>query len=76
MGGIATKQVWCMNYKDDAFLIDKDIERYLDLGLKVEAAEMVYYSWFWWAMYIWNIHTQNYVNAIDSIMLCGISNDV
>ena len=37
---------------------------------------MLYYSWYWWAMYIWHLNVMSYVMNIESIALCGVSNGV
>ena len=41
-----------------------------------ESEIFIYYAWFWWGMYIWNLNMQSYLTAIGNIIECGISNNV
>ena len=75
MGGIATRPVVCSAYTS-ADAVDTDIENYIMNGVLPEAEYMLYYSWWFWAMYIWNLDLFNYVTAITEIMDCSIANGV
>ena len=75
MGGISTTAVDCGNYAE-AEKIDADITAYIVEGLQPEGELFIYYSWYRWAMYVWNLNTQSYTNTIQAILDCGISGEV
>ena len=75
MGGISTATVEC-SALTSADIIDSTITSYIKDGLIPEADEMVYYGWYWFAMYIWNLNVMSYVTKIEAIALCGIANGV
>ena len=75
MGGIATRPVVCSAYTS-ADAVDTDIENYILNGVLPEAEYMLYYSWWFWAMFIWNLDLFNYVTVITEIMDCSIANGV
>ena len=75
MGGIPTRELNCLEF-EVADAVDIDIDNYIMYGLMVEADEMIYFSWYWWAMYIWNLNTQAYINLIQDILDCGMTNNV
>merc|ERR1719473_1235119 len=75
MGGINTRPVDCASYADAAG-VEADIDDYLLNGLIPEAEIMIYYSWYWWAMYVWNVNTQSFLMTMDAILNCGVSGGV
>jgi len=75
MGGVPTKDVVCSDYADAA-TIDAEVENYILNGLIPEVEEMITYGWAWWALYIWNLNTQNYTDKITMIIECGISGNI
>ena len=75
MGGIPTHPVNC-SHLTTADGIDKDIENYIRHGLIYEATESVYYAWLGWPYYIWYVNVYSYLDTINAIIDCGISNNV
>ena len=75
MGGIETKEIYCRDFKT-ALDIDQEFEEVIYMGLIPETKEMVYYSWYWWFMYIWNINSQEYILMLEKIIDCGISGSI
>merc|ERR1712083_302127 len=74
MGGINTRPVDCASYADAAG-VEADIDDYLLNGLIPEAEIMIYYSWYWWAMYVWNVNTQSFLMTMDAILNCEAAAD-
>merc|ERR1719272_2162002 len=37
---------------------------------------MIYYSWYYWLMWVWNLNMHAYFDYITEIIACGISNGV
>merc|ERR1712226_144334 len=75
MGGVSTVPVDCAALTD-AETIDATITSYIADGLVPEAEIMIYYGWYWWAMYIWHLNMWSYISKIEAIALCGVSNGV
>ena len=75
MGGVSTAAVNCADLTT-ADAIDGTITSYIKDGLQPENEIMIYYSWYWWAMYIWHLNVWSYVSNIEAVALCGVSNGV
>merc|ERR1712083_272941 len=75
MGGINTSAVECSAFTE-ADAIEGAIDTYIKDGLIPEGEIMIYYSWYWWAMYIWNLNTQSFLNTMQAILDCGVSGGV
>ena len=75
MGGVPTVAVNCADLTT-ADAIDGTIGSYINDGLIAENMNMLYYSWYWFAMYFWHLNVWSYISNIEAIALCGISNGV
>ena len=75
MGGIETKPVTCKEF-DNAQVVDSTIDDYIKNGIIFEAEEMMEYSWLAWGMYVWWINLINYIDTIQAILDCAISNNI
>jgi len=75
MGGISPRAVDCAEFSV-ADAIDTDFENYIINGLVPEAEIMIYYSWYWWAMYVWNVNTQLYFTTMQGILECAATNEI
>ena len=75
MGGISVRPVECAAY-ETAEALDKDFEDYVNNGLLVEAGEMLGYSWISIGFGVWAANTSLYLMAMDSMIECGISNNL
>merc|ERR1712083_842364 len=73
MGGVSTAAVNCADFAE-AEAVESTITSYIKDGLQPEAEIFIYYSWYWWAMYIWILNVQSYLMAIEAISLCDVSN--
>jgi len=75
MGGVPTVAVNCADLTT-ADAIDGTIGSYINDGLIAENMNMLYYSWYWFAMYFWHLNVVSYLTAIEGVALCGVSNGV
>merc|ERR1712166_1374374 len=41
-----------------------------------ETEIMIYYSWYYWLMWVWNLNMHAYFDYVTAIIACGISNGV
>jgi len=75
MGGINTSAVECSAFADsDA--INGAMKDYLVNGLIPEGEIMIYYGWWAFGQYVWNLNTQSFINTMQAIIDCGISEGV
>lgn len=75
MGGVQIKEIKCANYYD-AESVDKDFLYYLNEGLIPISEEMGTWTWFWWFHWMYSMFAQDYLEAMEHIILCAISNNV
>jgi len=75
MGGINTSAVDCSAFADSDS-IEAGIENYIVNGLLPEGEIMIYYGWWAFGQYIWNLNTQSFINTMQAIIDCDVANEV
>ena len=71
--GVPTQAVECSAWTDSA-VIEAEIDNILQNGMMAETEIMIYYSWYYWLMWVWNLNMHAYFDYISGIIACDIEN--
>ena len=71
--GVPTQAVDCSAWTDgDA--ITAEVDNILQNGMYAETEIMIYYSWYYWLMWVWNLNMHAYFDYVTALAQCNETN--